>query len=189
MVGNRVVHGVRLTVAVAAAVTLLLLAPGHRAQAARELVTIPGTTWPVLGTFKVAGGGMGSEQAVVDGAVRFGPVDELVAGEFDLVIGPPDPAILVSGTYTEPKPGKVLCIVDPTDLEAQLEALISDSMGSPVDITMGKTTVKVKPKSKLGVETIQVFFNSKAQICLNDAERIVCKNFRLQYKAMSLVAP
>ena len=190
MIGNRVVHGAVMAsakaVAVVAAATLFLLAPGDRAQAAREVVTIPCTSWAMLGTAKIALGGSGTQQGVVDGLLRFGPLDELLADEFDLVVAPSGPAILVSGTCTEPKPGKVLCVVDPTGLETQLEALLSDDLGTPVDMTMAKTTMKVKPKSKDGIETIRIFFNSKARMCINDGERIRCKNFRLQYKAVSV---
>ena len=189
MIGNRVLHGVVMASAVAVAAALLLLGAGDRALAAKELVTIPGTNWPLAGTAKMTGGGIETREGGVDGLVRFGRSDDLLEDEFDLLIGPISPGILVRGTYTEPKPGKLLFVVDPTGLETQLEALLADELGTPVEMTITKTTMKVKPKSKNGIETIQVSFNAKASACFNEGEGLVCKNFKLQYKAASSGEP
>lgn len=160
----------------------LLGVGSHVAVAAKTPVDIPGSLWLTDGLLKLSGSG-GSDMAVMQAIVGFGPLDDLAADECGINVEPGDLNLVVLGTYFERVPGKPVCLVATDPLADE----IKDAFGIPpeLNLTVRAATFKVTPKTKKGIETIRAFLNIKLQVCgIDDRGRYRCLNSTLQYKGV-----
>jgi len=161
---------------------ILIAAGGDVAVASKTPVVIPESAWLTDGVFKVSGLGEPSQQLIAQGVLAFSPLVE-GTGEFELIISREGVIgdLVVTGTYTLPKPGKPSLVVSLPPLQSQIE----------ID-TVLKATCKVNTKTvkegETEVDQVKVNLNVKVQRCpltavpQADAKPKGCKNGTISYK-------
>ena len=162
---------------------------GDVARAEKEVVNIPGTSWTTTGLVKESGGGEGSGTYPGEGNVSFGPLDEMSGtGPFIAYVAVTEEgggSTTFEGTYALPKPGKPVLTID-------LPTVQDDFVGE----TVLSATLKAKPKSKNGVQTMQLFVKIKAEDCGGNPTavagvdgKVKCQKFTVQYKGTGGLLP